>query len=333
MTDFRSDRISRRVALGSVVANFAALACRAQERAHTSASQALAAFGDQARQLILKTIADPSFRGRILSATVKQLMALERKTIDQLMLALHPLASACARPPLSNFLAGAVAQGSSGSLYLGANIEVPGEGLGQTVHAEQASVANAYMSGEPAVTAIAGTDAPCGHCRQFLNELSPGRDIRVVIQDKPPTMLSVLLPMPFGPKDLGFPQGAMPIREQSLSLLTRSSDPLVTAALSAARKSYAPYTASHSGIALDVSANRVFAGSYIENAAFNPSLSPLQTALAGLLAAGLEPSNIARAVLVEAEPAKISQVGVTRAALLSLAPSARFETLKARHSG
>ena len=44
-----------------------------------------------------------------------------------------------------------VVRGASGALYLGANIEFPGEGLGQTVHAEQAALSNAFMHDEPGI--------------------------------------------------------------------------------------------------------------------------------------------------------------------------------------
>jgi hypothetical protein len=63
--------------------------------------------------------------------------------------------------------------------------------------------------------------------------------------------------------------------------------------------------------------------------AFNPSLSPLQTALAGLFAAGEDATRIIRVVLVEAEDARISQIVSTEATLASLAPAARLEIYRA----
>src|SRR5206468_5952186 len=54
------------------------------------------------------------------------------------------------------------------------------------------------------------------------------------------------------------------------------------AALDAARKAYAPYSKSPSGVAIRSASGRTYRGSYIENVAFNPSLSPLQVALTGL---------------------------------------------------
>src|SRR5665213_2495937 len=106
---------------------------------------ALAGFGNESQRMLLSVLNDEGFRGKIPAAVVNQLLKLEKKTSDELMLDLLPLAQRSAHPPLSNFFVGAVVRGGSGSLYLGGNIEFPGQALGLSVHAEQASVANAYM--------------------------------------------------------------------------------------------------------------------------------------------------------------------------------------------
>jgi cytidine deaminase len=325
-----SGTITRRWFLYSTAASLCALRCRAELAGpQPGATEALAPFGAPSQQLLRGVIEDKGFRGQIPAATVNKLLGLEPKSIDDLMLALLPLARTSSRPPLSNYFVGAVLLGKSGSLYLGANIEVPGQGLGVSVHAEQASVANAYMSGEEAVSAIAVTAAPCGHCRQFLNEMAPNGEIRVLVKGQPPVTLSQLLPMAFGPKDLGFTQGAFPIQQTKLSLMMPSTDPLVLLALDAASRSYSPYTSSPSGVAIQMPDRRTFAGSYIENAAFNPSLPALQAALAGLFAAQREAGTMVRAVLVELASTRISQQSTTRAVLSSLAPTVQLEVVKA----
>jgi cytidine deaminase len=88
--------------------------------------------------------------------------------------------------------------------------------------------------------------------------------------------------------------------------------------------SYAPYSKSPSGVAIRTSSGRFYRGSYIENVAFNPSLSPLQTALAALIAGGDDYSNISAVALVEVQDARISQRPVTEIVLKSVAPSAKF---------
>ncbi len=338
-----NDTVTRRFVLTSIAAApslaknptpFGEAAYRASPmQAHNQVMTALSSFKPRSQEILRSVLDDKGFRGQIGAAAVRELLRSESETIDSLMLSLLPLASTFSRPPLSKYLVGAVVAGSSGNLYLGANIEIPGQSLGLALHAEQAACANAYMSGETGVIATAVTAAPCGHCRQFLNELSLDGNIRVLRKDAPPAQLSTLLPMAFGPKDLGFTQGALPIREAHLSLLTPSSDGQILAALDAARRAYSPYTNSPSGVALRTSDGRLFVGSYIENAAFNPSLPPLQAALAGLFASGQEPAAISKAILVELEGAKISQLSAARATLSSLAPAVRLEVFAAKRDG
>jgi len=65
-------------------------------------------------------------------------LALEfASSVEKLMIALIPLARQAARPPLSRFDVGAVAQGTSGALYFGANLELDVSSLAQTIHADR----------------------------------------------------------------------------------------------------------------------------------------------------------------------------------------------------
>src|SRR6185312_7798402 len=107
-------------------------------------------------------------------------------------------AESCARPALTYFRVGAVVRGTSGTLYLGANLEFAGESLSQTVHAEQAALSNAFMHDEAAIEAIAVSASPCGHCRQFLYEFAEGRAITILVPGQVPVELSAILPHPFG---------------------------------------------------------------------------------------------------------------------------------------
>ena len=107
------------------------------------------------------------------------------------------------------------------------------------------------------------------------------------------------------------------------------SDALVDAALAAANASYAPYSFSYSGVALKTANGAIYAGSYAENAAFNPSMAPLEAALVNLVIRGrANSSQISDAVLVEVAGAKASCLSVTRAVLSSVS---RVE-LRVRHA-
>ena len=81
------------------------------------------------------------------------------------------------------------------------------------IHAEQFAVVTAMRAGERALEAIATTAAPCGHCRQFMNELRGAASMRVIIPDPGDAATNArkrhlvlplcdLLPHSFGPLDL-----------------------------------------------------------------------------------------------------------------------------------
>lgn len=59
------------------------------------------------------------------------------------------------------------------------------------------------------------------------------------------------------------------------------------AALAAARQSYAPYSRCYSGAAVVTASGQVYSGSYLESAAYNPGLHPLQAALVAAVKDGL----------------------------------------------
>ena len=267
------------------------------------------------------------FRGRIPAADVERLQQTGGKTVEQIMTDLLPLARTFSRPPISDFHVGAVVRSTNGDLYLGANIEIPGQVLGCSVHAEQAASSQAYMSGAAGIDAVAVGGAPCGHCRQFLNEMAPDGSIRVLVPGREPMRLGSLLPFAFGPSALGFNRGALPVQSVNIVLKGTADDLLTSAALSAACRSYAPYSKAHSGVAVRLTNGVVHSGAYIENVAFNPSLSPLQVALVSVVVSGNEFHQIEDVVLVELDTAVISQVSMTESVLRSVCPKARLRRL------
>ena len=284
----------------------------------------------------------PHNSGKLDSEHCKSVMEKQGFSVEDLMVRMLPVAQLYARVPISNFKVGAVAKArlSEGSeeftLFMGANIEFAGLALTQTIHAEQAAVMNAWLQGAVQIDAIAVSAVPCGRCRQFLYELEKSSTLDVIVQ-KPEvnefsiTQLSDLLPEAFGPSDIDVKAGLMAPSEHlpDLSLKTYSDDPLVIEALSAAGHSYAPYTHNFAGSVIQMSDAKIHAGRYTENAAFNPSLSPLHTAIIRMNADNLLWSNsITRALLVE-KPTTISQLGLCEMLLGSLAPDIRLEYYEA----
>ncbi|WP_426448362.1 cytidine deaminase [Siccibacter colletis] len=234
---------------------------------------------------------------------------------DALAFALLPLAAACARTGISHFNVGAVARGVSGNLYFGGNMEFPGTTMQQTVHAEQSAISHAWMRGETQLAALTVNYTPCGHCRQFMNELNSGLTLRINLPGRTSATLGDYLPDAFGPRDLEIVHLLMDPQSHGLHA---EGDALSQAALAAANRSHAPYSNSPSGIAIEMQDGTVFTGSYAENAAFNPTLPPLQCALNVLSLSGYDYADITRAVLAEKADATLMQWDATVATLKSV---------------
>jgi cytidine deaminase len=258
----------------------------------------------------------PVTRGAIPAAEVALFLRSSGMTMEQLMLALIPQAQQAAIPPISNFFVGAVALGASGSIYFGANYEFVGQALSFTVHGEQAATAHAISCGETGMQKLAVSAAPCGYCRQFLYELTTASTLEIILPNTPTALLTSLIPDAFGPGDLGVTAALMSPQSHGMTLSSGAGDPVVQAALAAANASYAPYTFDYAGVALKTRDDGIFTGSVAENAAFNPSMSPLEAAVVSLvISGGKSYSDIVDAVLVEAAGAKASQSEATRAVL------------------
>lgn len=223
--------------------------------------------------------------------------------------------------PASRFPVGAALVGATtGKVYFGANFEIAGPSIAQTVHAEQAAFVNAWHAGERGIAALAVTHNPCGHCRQFLAE-TLGTDFPIYVAGEKPSTLTTLLPRAFGPRDLGKSKPLMAAAPVKLALQGKY-DALTAAALDAARKSYAPHTKGHMGVALELKDGSVFAGRYAESAAYNPSLPALQSALILRHLAGSN-SPILRAAIVGSRKAQFDETLRAQEMLAWLAPKAK----------
>ncbi|KAL6076460.1 cytidine deaminase [Balamuthia mandrillaris] len=249
---------------------------------------------------------------KIPAALVQKILGELGWSMQQLLEGLVPLAASFSRCPISCFKVGAVGLAESGNIYLGTNVEFPGIPLHQSIHAEQFLVSRLHANQERRLVRFAVSATPCGHCRQFLKEMYKAEDLQIILSSKDSAviMLEELLPFSFGPSDLGVDKPFLQHVTYPLSLVSdnnsgdqdkKEEDELVKAALTAASHSYSPYSQCPSGVALRTDDGRIFAGSYIENAAFNPSFGSLQAALTGLVVAGIPFSAVAECVLVERE--------------------------------
>lgn len=239
-------------------------------------------------------LAEQQWQGRLSAQTVNELCQQFDITPVQLALNCIQLAACYALTPVSHFNVGAVAIGNSGTFYFGANQEFAGVSMQQTVHAEQSSVSHAWMAGETGVSDVVVNYTPCGHCRQFMNEMNSAKILKIHLPHSQNNLLHSYLPDDFGPHDLNVDKHLFDAQNQGVP---EQGDELQKAAIRAMNLSYAPYSLAYSGIALQAG-SQIFCGRYAENAAFNPSFLPLQCALNYLRLSGCE-SPIERIVMCE----------------------------------
>jgi cytidine deaminase len=117
-------------------------------------------------------------------------------------------ASGRAYCPYSKFRVGAAVLTDSGAIVSGCNVENASYGL--TICAERNAVFQAIARGASAIRAVViytPTDtptAPCGACRQVLNEFGPDCEVLCVCDGSETIQarLDSLLPSAFGPKNL-----------------------------------------------------------------------------------------------------------------------------------
>ncbi|MGO2436818.1 MAG: cytidine deaminase [Serratia proteamaculans] len=277
------------------------------------------AFGElpaSLQSVLLSYMDAPDFPAMLKAEQVEAIKQRCGLDDDALAFALLPLAAACSLAPISQFYVGAIARGQSGNLYFGANMEFSGAPMQQTIHAEQCAVTHAWLRGESALVSITVNYTPCGHCRQFMNELNSGSDLKIRLPGREPATLGDYLPDAFGPKDLDIATLLMDRVDHGFQLAL--TDELEQAALAAANQSHAPYSNAHSGVALEAEDGTIYTGRYAENAAFNPSLPPLQAALILMNVSGGDCQKVSRAVLAEPESAILTQWDATRATLAAL---------------
>ncbi len=258
----------------------------------------------------------PTFCGSFTAQQVHKLSAASDLSTDEVLFALLPLAAAFASPPISGFRVGVIAQGGSGNIYMGANLELPGGALLHTMHAEQSAISHAWQAGETTITAIIGKTLPCGYCRQFMYELNSAATMAICLPGKAKRQLSYYLPEAFSPHELGVSQALLSASCAGLQHV--STDPLQQVALQQANLSYAPYSGCNAAVALETKDGQIYSGRYAENVAFNPSLLPMQVALGNLQRQRCEYADIKRAILLETASSKISLHAMSMAALDSV---------------
>ena len=244
---------------------------------------------------VLKQLEKQQYNAQFSAEQIQQWCEQFKLSPVELGLECLPLAACYALPPVSNFYVGAIAIGKSGKFYFGANMEFENNAIQQSVHAEQSAISHALTSGEEGITDMIVNYTPCGHCRQFMNETNTAKELKIHLPHSRNNLLHSYLPDAFGPKDLNIEQVLFDKQDVQIA---EHNDPLVAAAINAANRSYAPYSQAKSGVALQVG-ECIVTGQFAENAAFNPSFLPMQSALNNCRLLGLEEVKVTRVVFAE----------------------------------
>lgn len=139
---------------------------------------------------------------------------MSQKISAPVLLRLQKAARAAAKSsysPYSKFRVGAAVLAGSGKVYAGCNVENASYGLCNC--AERTAIFTAAAAGERVIRAVVvytptiTPTAPCGACRQVINEFGPDAIIISVCRsdERLDTTLPALLPLAFGPKNLRLP--------------------------------------------------------------------------------------------------------------------------------
>ena len=257
-----------------------------------------------------------SQRGILNTNNIEQLCKEFNVSVDSLLQGLVPLASEFSVAPVSHFHVGAIVKALDDqqqvNFYFGANVEFDHQALSLVVHAEQSAINNAWLNGAKKILKIAISDAPCGYCRQFMNELADAKEFDILLPSQH-FKLAELLPHSFGPTDLG---NEFSLFNPKPQLAVFDDEQIEEAFAGFALNSYVPYSQNFSAVKVSTFNNGDFYGSYAENAAYSPSLSPLQSALSQFFLAGLsfDKETVKGITLLETKGHE-NQAGVSKAVL------------------
>ena len=225
----------------------------------------LAELEESEKVQLISELKDPDFNGQINSVSPARANDLLK------------LATCFSIAPISGFYVGAIAVGRSGKLYLGANMEFQGVPLSASLHAEQSAILNAWMHEERELLALHVSETPCGHCRQFMRELSNPSNLKIHCKGQT-FQIEDLLPGAFG-ENRKKGHGLLDSMATNLESVKTKPHTRSQHAINAAQRSYTPYSQSPEGFVAQCLDGHFFSGRAAESIAFNPSVSGVVVAL------------------------------------------------------
>jgi cytidine deaminase len=227
-------------------------------------------------------------------------------------------------------------------VFLGVNVEFAGQPLSTAIHAEQFAIVNAALHGATHLESLCANATPCGHCRQFCQELHGVAQMDFVVDDSGRAhRIAELLPLGFGPADLENHDNVLLAQanhhvdahsptDWSINPLGATPDALTDAqraqlevvGIDRYGSAYAPYSGATSSVALLFRGrDEAVGGFYVESCAFNPSMTPVRSAIVAAIMSNAPLADLVGALLVERSDARVSHLAETKTLLLSIAPN------------
>jgi cytidine deaminase len=253
--------------------------------------------------------------------------AFQLRDARELALLALPAARALAVAPISGFRVGAVGvERGTGALVFGWNVEFPGGHLGMTIHAEGFVAVRATARGHGLDTLAVHRAQPCAHCRQLLAEFDWAAGLQIIDPLGHRRTLATLYPWAFEPAALGVaPAGGAAPPPPTPALAIADPDvpgPVAARLWESLRRAHAPYSGCPSAAVVQLDDGRLCDGAVIESVAFNPSILPLQAAVADVLAHGYRPDEIRAAWLAQPSGGSVDLAASSRELLTVVAPTA-----------
>lgn len=232
------------------------------------------------QKAIYATLEENDLRGYVSKEQAKRIQDYFGLSDQEFYFALLPFSPNYAEPNISKFFVGAIVKDTDGNFYFGANMEMEGMLMQYTVHAEQCALNHAFLSGAKGIEAIIVNYSPCGHCRQFINEINTAKDLKIYLPQIPEGKpLSHYLPDSFGPADLEIKERLFD-NNNNVSRYEHTTLQEVVEKVKQSTLGYSPYSNSKSFCVLETKAGNYYVGRYIENAAYNPSFPIVSSCLA-----------------------------------------------------
>ncbi|HEU0117779.1 MAG TPA: cytidine deaminase, partial [Alphaproteobacteria bacterium] len=235
---------------------------------------------------------------------MKEIIAASGMEQRQIMVALLDIASALSTADGEGNHIGAVIEGETGGLYIGAPTIWQNKPLKFSAHGIQSGVMSAWQQGEMRLRSVMVETQPCACCRQFLRETWNWTKLKIIHAADGPgswkTGAITEIPLSMdGLKADDLKGRLMGEAQRNITLSKADTSDLVNLAADAASMSYAPYSKNYAGVALRTKKGVIFQGRYAECSASIAGILAVEAALINMALSGIPMNEVTEAILVE----------------------------------